>query len=385
MTVKMQVVVLGWDIYERTGSAVAIGWVGIAQFVPSLLFFLPAGQLADRCDRRTLLVASFAVSGAAAFLFAFAAMADAAIGWFYLAGFTLSIGQVLNRASRMALLASVVPTTMLSTAITWTTSASQIATFIGPALAGLLLAASGSAIAGYWTVATLNALALIMALRIRSRDRPTPGNNAAGGLGHLLGGLVHIWKTRVILGVCSLDLLMVVFTGAMALLPVYAKDILHVGPSGLGLLASAPAIGAITMLLLLGHMRPARRPGVQMLWAIAGYGACTVIFGLSTNFLLSLAALAAMGSLNSIGVVTRQTVVQAHTPAHMRGRVASASGLFSNASTELAQAEAGLMATLSSPVITVVCGGLFTLLCVALIARGFPSVRDLKPLASIRA
>lgn len=389
----MQAVVLGWDIYERTGSVLAITWVGIAQFVPSLLFFLPAGQLADRYDRRLLLVASFAVSAMAAVLLACAAMADAPMLWFYAGCFIGTLGQVLNRPSRAALLASVVPGHMLSTAITWNASAFQIATFIGPALAGVLLAASGNAIAGYWTVALLNVAALAMAFRIRHRDRPataeshanTNETTKAAGIEHLLGGITHIRKTPVILGMCSLDMLMVVFSGAMALLPVYAKDILQVGPSGLGWLAAAPAVGAITTLLLLNHLPPSRRPGLQMLWAIAGYGVCTVIFGLSTNFALSLAALAAMGTLNSIGMVTRQTVVQSNTPSHMRGRVSSASSMFSSASTELAQAEAGLMATLTSPVITVVAGGVATLFFVAFIARSFPTVRELKPLAAIQS
>ena len=384
----MQAVVLGWDIYERTGSVLAIGWIGVAQFVPSLLFFLPAGQLADRYERRMLLAISFAISAAASLLLAGAAMTDAPLLWFYAGCFINTLGQVVNRPARAALLSSVVPISILSTAITWNASTLQIAVFSGPAIAGFLLASTGNAIAGYWTIALLNIAALLMALRIRHRDRPaahhvTTGN--ATGLEHLLGGITHIWKTRVILGVCSLDMLMVVFTGAMALLPVYAKDILQVGPSGLGWLASAPAVGAIITLLLLNHLPPSRRPGLQMLWAIAGYGACTVIFGLSTNFALSLAALAAMGALNSIGVVTRQTVVQSNTPAHMRGRVSSASSMFSGASTELAQAEAGLMATLTSPVITVVMGGVATLFFVAFIARAFPSVRGLKSLASIQA
>jgi len=208
--------------------------------------------------------------------------------------------------------------------------------------------------------------------------------NAATGLQHLFGGIVHIRRTPVILGVCLPDMQMVVCTGAMALLPVYAKDILQVGPSGPGWLASAPAVGAITTLLL-NHPPPSRRPGLQMLWAIAGYGMCTVIFGLSTNFALSLAALAAMGALNSIGVVTRQTVVQSNAPSHMRGRVSLASGMFSSASTELAQAGAGLMATLTSPVITVAFGGVATLFFVAFIARVFPSVRGLKPLSTRQA
>jgi len=397
MTAKMQAVVLGWDIYERTGSVLAISWIGIAQFVPSLLFFLPAGQLADRYDRRMILLVGFAISGIAAVLLACAAMANAPMLWFYAGCFISTLGQVLNRPSRAALLASVVPRHMLSIAITWNASAFQIATFIGPALAGVLLAASGSAIAGYWTVALFNAAALTMALRIRHRDRPeaaddhadvtteTTAETKTAGLQHLLGGITHIWRTPVILGMCSLDMLMVVFTGAMALLPVYAKDILQVGPSGLGWLAAAPAVGAITTLLLLNHLPPSRRPGLQMLWAIAGYGVCTVIFGLSTNFALSLAALAAMGTFNSIGMVTRQTVVQSNTPEHMRGRVSSASSMFSSASTELAQAEAGLMATLTSPVITVVMGGVATLFFVAFIARTFPSVRGLKPLAALQA
>lgn len=378
LTVRMQIVALGWDIYERTGSALAVGYVGLVLFVPTLLLFLPAGQLADRHDRRLLLVISCAITMLAALGLAWAAMSDAAPGWMYAAIGVGAVAQAINKPARSALLPSIVPVSLLANAVTWTTGAMQMASVVGPSLAGLLIATTGGAVTVYWAVVAINLIAVVLVLRIRHRERP--GGNPGFALGDLLAGAVHMWKTPVILGAALLDLLVVLFSGANGLLPIYAKDILQVGPAGLGWLTAASAAGAIVMIFTLNCLPPSRRPGRRFLWAVAGFGLFTMLFGASTHFGLSLFALFVMGALNSISVVTRHTLVQSCTPVDLRGRVSSVNGVFTGSSNELGQFEAGAVASLSSPVIAVMSGGLATLVLVAVIARRFPELRNLNSL-----
>ncbi len=381
LTVRMQVVALGWDIYERTGSALAVGYVGLALFVPTLLLFLPAGQIADRHDRRVLLVISCIITMLAALGLAWAAMSQATLGWMYASIGVGAIAQAINKPARSALLPSIVPASILPNAVSWTTGAMQLASVAGPSLAGLLIASTGGAFTVYWTVVAINLIAVVLVLRIRHRERP--GGQSGFALGDLFAGVVHMWSTPVILGAALLDLLVVLFSGASGLLPVYAKDILHVGPAGLGWLTAASAAGAIVMIFTLNHLPPSPRPGRRFLWAVAGFGAFTLLFGASTSFGLSLGALFIMGALNSISVVTRHTLVQSHTPVELRGRVSSVNGVFTGSSNELGQFEAGAVASLSSPVIAVVSGGLATLFLVAVIARRFPDLRNLNSLTQL--
>mgnify|MGYP000013172661 CR=1 FL=1 len=382
MTHRMQLVVIGWHIYERTGSAMAIAWIGFSQFLPSLLMALPAGQMADRHDRRVLLIASVLVAALAALVLLGAAAADAGNEWLYAGSFIGATAQSINRPARAALMTGLVPPAVLPNAVAWSAGVNQCAAMAGPALAGLIIAASGGALAAYGVVAVGSVIALMLALRIRPFPAALPAltGPASGGLRHLLAGMVHIVRTPVILGSSLLDMLVVLFGAAMGLLPIYAKDILQVGPSGLGWLASAPAVGAILTVFTLNHLRPSPRPGQRFLWAVAAYGVAVLVFGSSTHFLLSLAALAVMGSMNSISVVTRHTVLQAYTPDELRGRVSSANGLFSGASSELGQFEAGAAAALTTPVIAVLFGGCFILAMTAFTTQRFPQLRALNSL-----
>ena len=370
---RSQGVAIGWDLYERTGSALALGWVGLAQFVPVLLLFLPAGQLADLFDRRRIAALSMAIWAAGSVLLAVASALHAAPGWIYVAAACVGAGQVLNRPARDALLPQLLPPQTLGRALAWNAGLFQFASMVGPVAAGMLIAATGTATAVYLAALALAAIAagavmLIRRRRIEREERPRSPRD-------LLAGLVHVWRTRTILGVISLDLFAVLFGGVTALLPVFAKDILQVGPTGLGWLTSAPAIGAFAMSIAQGAMRPFRRAGMAFVWSVAGYGAAIVVFGLSPWFGLSLAALVVAGGLDNVSVVIRATVVQLHTPDALRGRVSAVNRVFISSSNELGAFESGLLAALTSPVFTAVFGGVATIAFVLGALRLFPEVR----------
>jgi MFS family permease len=370
---KSQGVAIGWDLYERTGSPLALGWVGLAQFLPVILFFLPAGHLADVFDRRWVAALSMAIWSASSALLAGASLAGAAPGWIYLAAACVGAAQVVNRPARDALLPQLLGPDRLGRAVAWNAGLLQFASIVGPVAAGTLIAASGTAATVYvanlaLAVVAATAVVLIRRRRIERPERPrTPRD--------LLGGLEHVWRTKVILGVITLDLFAVLFGGVTALLPVFAKDILQVGPSGLGWLTSAPAIGALAMSIVQGTLRPFRRPGRAFVWSVAGYGAAIIVFGLSPWFWLSLVALLAAGALDNVSVVIRATVVQLYTPDALRGRVSAVNRVFISSSNELGAFESGLLAALTSPVFTAVFGGVATLALVLGALRLFPELR----------
>ena len=372
---RAQGVAIGWDLYERTGSALALGWVGLAQFVPVLLLFLPAGQLADLFDRRRIAALSMAIWAAGSVLLAVASLLGAAPGWIYVAVICVGAGQVLNRPARDALLPQLLAPDTVGRALAWNASLFQFASIVGPVAAGMLIAATGTATAVYLTALALAAIAAAAVMLIRRRrveraERPRSPRD-------LLAGLVHVWRTRTILGVISLDLFAVLFGGVTALLPVFAKDILQVGPTGLGWLTSAPAIGAFAMSIAQGAMRPFRRAGAAFVWSVAGYGAAIVIFGLSPSFWLSLVTLVVAGALDNVSVVIRATVVQLHTPDALRGRVSAVNRVFISSSNELGAFESGLLAAFTSPVFTAVFGGVATIAFVLGALRLFPEVRKI--------
>ena len=375
---QMQAVAVGWDVYERTGSAMALGWVGLVQIAPVIVLFLPAGQIADRHDRRNIIIASLALAVLAAASLAYAGFSGASVGWLYLACAAGSAAQTINRPSRQALLPSVVPVPMLENAMTWSSGAFQLAAVAGPALAGMLIASANSAAAVYAVSLGLLGLSLLFATRIKRA--PMVARPSERTWRDLFAGVVHVWKTQVILAVISMDLLAVLFGGATALLPIYAKDILQVGPTGLGWLAAATPAGACLMVIAQGHLPPSKNAGARFLWAVAGFGIATVVFGLSTTFWLSMLALAAIGALDNISVVTRQTVVQSYTPDALRGRVSSVNSVFISTSNELGAFESGLVASLTTPVFAVVSGGIATVLLVAAGAKAFPELRRMKSL-----
>ena len=376
---KSQTVIIGWDLYERTGSALALGWMGLLQFLPVILLFLPAGQIADRFDRRWVIAISLLGWSASHSILVYASVTGADTTWIYIATVCIGTASVVNRPSRDAIMPQLLPRPILGRAIALNVSVFQTAAITGPALAGAMIAVTHSAATAYAinVACTLVAAVLVLWIGRRSVERLGPSRS----LRDLFGGLEHVWRTKEILGVITLDLFAVLFGGATALLPVYAKDILHVGPAGLGWLTAAVSLGALAASVTQGIRRPFRRQGMAFAWSVAGFGVAIIVFGLSSWFWLSLLALIAVGALDNISVVTRQLVVQFYTPDELRGRVSAVNRVFISSSNELGAFESGALAALTGPVFTVVFGGFATIALVAAGMRYFPALRKMGSLA----
>ena len=371
-------VAVGWDIYERTGSAMALGWVGLAQFIPVLAFFLPAGQLADRHDRRRIVAVSLVVWVCASLLLVVTAARALPVLWIYVAIAAIGMSTVLNRAGRDALLSQLVPPAILGQGVMWNSTVFQTASVAGPALAGLLIALGGSAVTVY--AFNLVAMLLAMALALMIRRRPPTHGKRPSTWADVFGGLAHVWKTKLVLGLITIDLFAVLLGGATALMPIFAKDILKVGPAGLGWLSAGPAIGAVMMAITIarGWRRPPLHAGRTFLWAVGIFGAATLVFGFSRWFPLSLAALIVLGAADNVGAVIRQTVVQLHTPDELRGRVSAVNRVFISSSNELGAVESGLLANLTNPVFAVTAGGVATVVIAMCGFRLFPDLKRLE-------
>lgn len=371
-----QTVAVGWDIYERTGSALALGWVGLVQFVAAIAAFLPAGALADSRDRRRIVAVSFALTACSAAVLAASAFLHSSVLVLYAALAVSSAANVVNRAARDALLPRLVPPAVFPNAIAWNSSCFQLASIAGPSMAGILIAVAGGVTIPYLLNFVCLAIAAVLAIGIARQPIESTGKPRT--LGDLFGGVVHFWRDKIILGTATVDLFGIMFAAAVALMPVYAKDILQVGPSGLGWLSAAPAVGATVMAITQSHLRPFRHIGRAFFGAFAVYGLAIMVFGLSTSFWLSIAALVVVGAADNVGGVIRQTLVQVHTPDAMRGRVSAVNRVFITASNELAALRSGLAASAFGPVATVVAGGALTIVVVAWGLRAFPELRRLE-------
>jgi MFS family permease len=369
---QMQRVAVGWELYERTGSPTALGLVGLAQVLPVILLAIPAGHAADRYSRKGQVIVAHALFLTASLGLAALSVLRGPVGLTYFFLVLTGIGQAVNMPARWAILPQVVPRAMVASAVTWNSSSWQIASAVGPALGGLVIARSGGATLAYLVDAALSAavIDLTAALRLRPVARATDPVS----LRSLLAGLRFVFRTELILATITLDLFAVFLGGATALLPIYAKDILQVGPAGLGWLGAAPSIGAFGMAVLLAHRPPMRRAGRSLLWAVAGFGAATVVFGLSRNPYLSFVMLLITGALDNVSVVVRGTLVQVLTPDAMRGRVSAVNAIFIGSSNELGEFESGMAARLFGPVAAVVGGGVGTVLVVFAVALIWPGV-----------
>jgi MFS family permease len=378
----MQSVAVGWELYERTGSAMALGWVGFVQFIPMILLALPAGHAADRFDRRWVVVVTELVM-------VLASLGLAALSHFQ-GSVTLMYGCLLlgatalafNWSASAALLPQTVPAEVFSNAVTWRSSGYQVASVVGPALSGFMIAALHGTPLVYVTDALLGLLfaAFVGMIARQPEARPTEDLTVRS----LLAGVRYVWQTKIILATITLDLFAVLLGGATALLPIYARDILKVGPTGLGWMRAAPAIGAFLTAMAIAHLPPPRNIGRTLLWAVAGFGAATIIFGVSRLFWLSLLMLLLTGAFDNISVVVRHSLVQLRTPDAMRGRVAAVNNVFISSSNELGAFESGLVAALLGTVFSVVSGGFGTIIVVLLTARIWPEIRQLKSLHEIR-
>ena len=364
---QMLLVALGWQMYDLTGSALDLGFVGLLQFVPTLLFTIPAGQLADRVDRRVVLGASLAMQGLTAAVLtwaSFTAIVDATI--IFALSIALGISRALQAPALQSIVPSLVPKEELTQAMALSTSAMKIAVIGGPALGGFLYAAGASVV-----YAVCFALNLISLVTVSSIPRVLHKSKEPVSWASVFAGFSFLWNHRVALGAISLDLFAVLLGSVTALLPIFAKDILHTGPWGLGLLRAAPAVGALAMGIYLARNPIERHVGRKLLVAIAIYGLTVLAFGLSTEFWFSLVMLAIGGSADMVSIVVRQTLVQLETPDDMRGRVSAVNSTFISASNQLGEFRAGATAALIGSVPAVIVGGAGTVLVVALWTKLF--------------
>ncbi len=368
---QMLLVALGWQMYDLTGSAWDLGLVGLLQFAPALALALPAGQWIDRHHRGRILAACLAVNVGVAAVLAF----GSATGWVsreWILGVSVVLGalRAVQMPAQQALTPLLVPAAVLPRALAFSSAGLQGAVIAGPAFGGFIYAAGAGVT--YGVCALLFAVATALCLTIVYDHDPPP--HEPPGLAHLLAGLRFVVGHKVVLGAVLLDLFAVMLGGAVALLPIFAKDILHVGPVGLGFLRAAPAVGALAMSLWLTRRPLKRRVGRLLLVAVGVYGAATLVFGLSTVFWLSMVALAVTGAADMVSVVIRQTLVQLETPDAMRGRVSAVNSLFIGASNPLGEFESGATAALMGPVGSVLLGGVGVLAVAALWPRFFPAL-----------
>ena len=371
---EMQSVAVGWEVYEITRQPLALGFVGLVQFLPGILFFLVSGHAADRYDRRKLIVlcygSSAACSGALLFLTLRGSHSAYAI---YSVVFFVGVARAFSGPATRALLPRLVPAKDFQNAVAWASVFFQGTVILSPSLGGIIYAVTGGPAAVYALAFLAAIVAALCAGRIsvQSVERvPEPLNWQT-----TLAGLHYIWREKTILGSISLDLFAVLLGGAVALLPVYAKEILMTGPWGLGLLRSAPAVGAGVMAMLLAHKPLGRHAGSRMLWCVAGFGLATVFFGISRNLFVSLLALFLVGATDMVSVMVRQLFIQLGTPDEMRGRVNAVDSVFIGASNELGQFESGLTAHWFGSVPAVVLGGVGAILVTGLWAWWFPELR----------
>jgi MFS family permease len=376
--VQMQTVAVGWQLYERTGSAWALANVGLVQVIPMLSFALIAGHAADRYDRRKTLMAATVLAVLSASGLALATRAGGGIGLIYACLFLSGAARAFQGPARSSLMPQLVPRETFTNSITWAVSGFELSSLLGPALGGMLIWWFGGAFWVYVLAALGSVFYFSMCATLSGRayvaeTRQAP--NAVSGFARLAAGLHFVRDSKVLLAAMSLDLFAVLFGGAVALLPIYARDILHVGPAGLGWMQAAPSFGAISMAMLMNHLPPLKQAGRTLLLAVAGFGAATIVFGLSRNFWLSLAMLFLTGAFDNISVVIRQTLATLLTPDEMRGRVSAVNGMFISMSNELGRVESGSVAALTTPVFSVISGGIGTLLVVSVIALLSPQLR----------
>jgi MFS family permease len=386
---QMLQVALGWELYERTHSALALGLVGLVTAIPVVLLALPAGHLADRMDRKKIVVGAQVVFVLMSLSLSFLSHIAGPIWIIFAILLVRGTAQAYNNPARSALLPRLVPAEVFGNAVTWSSSGFQTAAVVGPALGGLVIALEHRATGAYLIDAILTTTYLVMLLAIRGDLVTSVAATSAMALKprepmtfkSLIAGMKFVKDTKVILAALTLDLFAVLFGGATALLPIFAKDILHVGPDGLGWLRAAPSIGALIVMMTIAHRPPMQRTGWTLILAVTGFGIATIVFGLSRSFGLSMAMLFILGGLDGISMIIRGTLVQLWTPDEMRGRVSAVNSVFIDMSNELGGFESGALAAAVGPVVAVVGGGIGTVLVVGGVAWAWPELRKLRELS----
>jgi MFS family permease len=379
---QIETVAVGVYIYGHTGNPLDLGWLGLVQALPVILLAIAGGQIADRRDRRMVVVTTTAVTMLMSAGLTAACWQHASVGWLYLLLGISAVGQALGQPSRSALLPQIVPAEGFANAVAWNSSVFHVASMTGPAVGGLLLDLERGVPLALAVVVACRLLSLAALARVPSH-RPN-GRTSSISLESLMAGVRFVFQQKTLLALITLDLFAVLLGGATYLLPVFQRDILGAAPSAVGYLRSAEAAGAIAMALLWTHLPPIPRAGRAMLWAVAGFGAATIVFGFSRSLWLSLAAMFLVGAFDNVSVVVRHTVVQMLTPDAMRGRVSAVNGVFIVSSNDLGGLESGVTAWLFGPILSVVGGGIGTILVVLGAAWKWPQILALGSLGDIR-
>jgi MFS family permease len=395
------------QLYSTKEASYAMAMLGLVLALPVIVLAIPGGQLADRFSRHRVMLISFSLGIVSAAGLVAAALAGAPVWSYYVLLGVEAVGWALGNPSRQAMLPSLIPTELFSRGVAWNSTVFYTATVTGPVAGGCLVSFFASSL---WTGSVAShiqpetaawllwfsgnmtpAFVLVLLCRLvaivsiaRIKYEAVDRSDETVSLKSVVAGIRFVWRTQLILATLTLDLFAVLLGGAVYLLPIYAKDILHVGPIGLGALQSADAIGAICMAVVIAHRPPLRRAGVTLLWAVFGFGAATIVFGLSQWFWLSLLMMFTIGALDNISVVVRHTLVQMLTPDKMRGRVSAVNGIFIVASNEIGGVESGLLGGLFSPVTSVVVGGIGTIVVVLAAIGIWPQLLKLGSLASIQ-
>jgi MFS family permease len=386
MTVAAQVqaVVVGWLVYQITRDPLALGLIGLAEVIPYVSVALFAGYVADRHDRRRIsILALFVLLGASIAVFGFVLFnPGSSIVWpFYVIIGVCGLARAFLQVARSALVAEVVPRELFQNAATWRSSTWQLGSVVGPAVGGLLFSAFGAPV-----TFGINVLLAVLAVATMIGVRHSPSARTAGAvsvLRNLAEGLAFLRGNRAILAALSLDLVAVFFGGAVALMPIFASDILRVGPQGLGFLQGAPGAGAVAMAVFLAHRPPFRAAGRSLLIAVSVFGVCMIAFGLSRSFTLSVALLFVSGAADNVSAVIRSTMIQVMVPPEMLGRVSAVNAVFIGSSNELGAFESGVAARLLGAVPAVVAGGVMTMLVVGLTTWKVRVLRDLRQITRL--
>lgn len=380
--VQMQSVIVGWQVYDLTHDPFSLGLIGLSEALPFMVVALFAGHIADIFSRKLIIAVTAAVYVVSAVVLLY--MSYTMDYWYLIAGviplYSVIAITGLARAffypAQSAYMAQIVPRNLYANSSTWNSTVWHIAAVSGPAAGGLIYGFAGIH-AAFMCVVFFSAISLLFFFT--SKSVPLPARNADEGIfTSLTSGIKFVFGNQVLLGALALDMFGVLFGGAVALLPVFASEILHAGPQGLGFLRAAPAFGAVLMAMILAYYPPVRRSGIKLLWAIGGFGVCIIFFALSGNFWLSLALLALSGMFDNVSVIIRGTILQMYTPDEMRGRVASVNSLFVGSSNELGSFESGLAARIMGLVPSVVFGGGMTVLIVLATARFAPKLRKME-------
>jgi MFS family permease len=383
VAMQMQSVAVGWQIYEITSDPLSLGLVGLAQFLPMAGFILPAGDITDRFDRRIILAASYAVQALSASCLLILALMHESTTWpFYVVLVAFGAARGFTAPAIQSFAPFLVPMALLPRAVAWSSSANTTAVIIGPALGGAFYAFGASVVS-----ATCLALFVAMAVAVACIHIRAPTHVSSAGetaLDRFRAGIAYIGSKRMMLGAILLDLFAVLLGGAVALLPIYARDILQVGPEGLGVLRSAQAVGAALTAIHFANFPLRRHAGAAMFGGVALFGVATIVFGVSENFFVSVAALAVMGAADMINVFVRSSIVQLATPDAMRGRISAVNMLFVGASNELGEFRSGVTAAWLGTVPAVVIGGLGTLAVTAACAYLFPQLRKVDRLHDVK-